>query len=290
MNALDARPFAAALAAVLSAAPCALAQFTAFQGNAATETAWRAAVGGVIPLEDFEAYAGVPGPFSGPSDVIQSLPGLHIDLYGEVPGTYPGIYVNHSQAHSGGNQLCNFGAGIAQFGDFFIVPSAGYTIRALGFWQCDAQGDQTLYVYDANDNLLGAITGLAVDGSGNSFAAFISDVPVAKIRVEGVLGDGYNHIDDLQIAVNGAAPTCRLDYNLDTVVNPDDLGDFITDYYTDPPIPGPEGYAVPCPENDAPYDVGYKAGYTPDGSGQCNSPFPDNLGDFITDYYASEGC
>ncbi|MFN0012030.1 MAG: hypothetical protein ACKVS8_10345 [Phycisphaerales bacterium] len=87
-----------------------------------------------------------------------------------------------------------------------------------------------------------------------------------------------------------AAPSCVLDYNLDTVINPDDLGDFITDYYTDPAIPGPGGYAIACPENDPPYDAGYKTGYTPDGSGQCNEPFPDNLGDFITDYYASEGC
>ncbi len=82
---------------------------------------------------------------------------------------------------------------------------------------------------------------------------------------------------------------CRLDYNLDAVVNSDDLGDFITDYYTDPAISGPGGYAIACPENEGPYDVGYKAAYTPDGSGQCTPPFPDNLGDFITDYYGV-GC
>ncbi|MFN0011702.1 MAG: reprolysin-like metallopeptidase [Phycisphaerales bacterium] len=82
-------------------------------------------------------------------------------------------------------------------------------------------------------------------------------------------------------------PACDLDYNVDTVVNPDDLGDYITDYYTDPPIPGPGGYAVACPENEAPYDQGYKAAYVPGGS-QCNEPFPDNLGDFITDYFI--GC
>ncbi len=94
--------------------------------------------------------------------------------------------------------------------------------------------------------------------------------------------------DRVQVTV--AAPACVLDYNQDTVVNPDDLGDFITDYYTDPPIPGPEGYAIACPENDPPYDVGYKAAYTPGGSGQCNPPFPDNLGDWITDYFAEGAC
>ncbi len=87
-----------------------------------------------------------------------------------------------------------------------------------------------------------------------------------------------------------AAPSCVLDYNGDTVLNPDDLGDFITDYFTEPAIPGPEGYAIACPENEAPYDQGYKAAYTPDGSGQCIPPFSDNLGDWITDYFGSEGC
>ncbi|MFN0010864.1 MAG: reprolysin-like metallopeptidase [Phycisphaerales bacterium] len=83
--------------------------------------------------------------------------------------------------------------------------------------------------------------------------------------------------------------TCPLDYNLDTVVNPDDLGDFITDYFTDPAIAGPGGYAIACPENEPPYDSGYKAAYIPGGAGQCNEPFPDNLGDFITDYFVV-GC
>ncbi len=86
-------------------------------------------------------------------------------------------------------------------------------------------------------------------------------------------------------------PSCPLDYNLDTVVNPDDLGDYITDYFTFPHVPGPGGYAIPCSENEPPYDAGYKAAYTPDGSGQCNPPFPDNLGDFITAYFnAGSGC
>ncbi len=87
-----------------------------------------------------------------------------------------------------------------------------------------------------------------------------------------------------------AAPTCTLDYNGDTVVNPDDLGDFITDYYSEPAIPGPEGYAIPCPENAPPYDLGYKAGFVPGGAGQCIPPFSDNLGDWITQYFGDQTC
>ncbi|MFN0011321.1 MAG: hypothetical protein ACKVS8_06720, partial [Phycisphaerales bacterium] len=81
---------------------------------------------------------------------------------------------------------------------------------------------------------------------------------------------------------------CIQEYNGDGVLNPDDLGDFITDYYTPPPVPGPGGYAILCPENDPPYDQGYKAAFTPDGLGQCSEPFPDNLGDYITAYFT--GC
>ncbi len=96
---------------------------------------------------------------------------------------------------------------------------------------------------------------------------------------------------NLDIAVDGqfvGVNPCPLDYNLDGDLNPDDLGDYITDYYTDPPVPGPGGYAIPCPDNDPPYDEGYKANFTADYSGQCNPPFPDNLGDYITAYF--QGC
>ncbi len=81
---------------------------------------------------------------------------------------------------------------------------------------------------------------------------------------------------------------CRVEYNGDGAINPDDLGDFITDYYTDPGAPGPGGFALACPDNDPPFDAGYKAAYTVDGSPQCYPPFPDNLGDYITDYFT--GC
>ncbi len=88
--------------------------------------------------------------------------------------------------------------------------------------------------------------------------------------------------------VNPPAPPCAPEYNNDGTLNSDDLGDFITDYFTEPHIPGPGGYAIACPGNSPPYDNGYKAAFTPDGSGQCNEPFSDNLGDYITEYFT--GC
>ncbi|MFN0010964.1 MAG: hypothetical protein ACKVS8_04885 [Phycisphaerales bacterium] len=85
-----------------------------------------------------------------------------------------------------------------------------------------------------------------------------------------------------------AYTACRVEYNDDGAINPDDIGDFITDYYTMPGAPGPGAFAVPCPTNEPPFDAGYKAAYTSDGSPQCFPPFPDNLGDYITDYFI--GC
>lgn len=95
----------------------------------------------------------------------------------------------------------------------------------------------------------------------------------------------------------GVDPYCRLDYNNDSFISLDDLGDFVTDFFSSPalgardqPWSGAEGvgYCVPCPDNPFPYDFGYRVGFTPDDSPQCSPPTLDNLQDFITAYYA--GC
>lgn len=113
-----------------------------------------------------------------------------------------------------------------------------------------------------------------------------------------------------------AALACPVDYNADTILNLDDLGDFVTDLYTWPAIPGGAqpnaptypgvlvGYGVPCPEAGdaaAPYSgdayrvSGYRVGYSGDESNACpmdpSQVFPnlDHLNDFITAYYAAFG-
>jgi hypothetical protein len=115
-------------------------------------------------------------------------------------------------------------------------------------------------------------------------------------------------------AIAFAGKGCPADYNQDGFQNLDDLGDFITDFYTLPPIPGgaqpnaptyPDlavGFAAYCPnapDAPAPYDVnayrqgGYRVGYSPDNTNSCplspDQTFPnlDNLGDYITIYYAT---
>jgi hypothetical protein len=121
----------------------------------------------------------------------------------------------------------------------------------------------------------------------------------------GVFGSSYG------LAFGLSARTCPADYNNDSFLNLDDLGDFVTDYYIFPPIPGglqasaltyPDrmvGYGTPCPnapDAPAPFDPGayrtngYRVGFSPAGDNTCppTGPNLDNLGDFITAYYA--GC
>jgi uncharacterized Ntn-hydrolase superfamily protein len=100
------------------------------------------------------------------------------------------------------------------------------------------------------------------------------------------------------------------DYNRDGTTDLDDLGDFVADFYTQPPIPGglqpdapnfPDravGYGQPCsqaPDAPAPYAVdayranGFRTGFSPDGSALSicppSPPNLDNLGDFISAFY-----
>jgi len=222
--------------AAFLALPC-CAQFTIYDGTLAAEAAWRAACpNGAPPIENFESYNAVPSPFSGPSDIVTALPALGIVFETFVEGTFLGVYTNTSQAHSGSNQLANFGGGMAQFSSYRIRPEPGRAIVALGFWQCDPQGDQPMAAFAADGTLVGMISGDINRGDGHGFAAFISSVPVARVEVSGLLGDGYNHIDDLQVVtISIGPPPCAADFNQDGVLNPDDLSDYINAYFSEPP-------------------------------------------------------
>jgi probable HAF family extracellular repeat protein len=132
-----------------------------------------------------------------------------------------------------------------------------------------------------------------------------------------VIGNGKNPAGRSEAWRVELRQLCAADYNADGFVTLDDLGDFITDYYTVPAIPGGDqpsapqypdfavGYASICPNApDAPWPYepdayrkhGYRVGYSLDGSNNCplapEQTFPslDNLGDYITLYYTPGGC
>jgi hypothetical protein len=161
---------------------------------------------------------------------------------------------------------------------------------------------------------------LSVSGS-NTGTLFISPDPLATnaglaLRVECVVTNPCGSATSQPAEWT----LCPADYNADGFSNLDDLGDFITDFYTTPPIPGapqPDaptypnmlvGFSVPCPnapDAPAPYPFdayragGYRVGYSADNTNACplspDQTFPnlDNLGDFITAYYTAiniPGC
>ena len=164
--------------------------------------------------------------------------------------------------------------------------AAHWSILSEAIWvdlSADMTGDLIIDQSDVNEvlSVLNTVAGDAnLDGV---YDQADRDILAAHFGAAGwangdMNGDGIANLYDLP---------CRIDYNLDGSINPDDLGDFITDYYTTPSIAGPGGYAFPCPGQSPPYTAGFKTAYSFTGDVQCFEPNPDNLGDFITDYFGS---
>ena len=137
--------------------------------------------------------------------------------------------------------------------DFYTLPgdplTAGVTPGSSG-----GDGFSLLWAVDP-------LTGLAPSPALDGFD-FIR-ITTAADKVSGPLGETSTEIGGVAEAIplSARAPACPLDFNHDTVVNPDDLGDFITGYFDTPPDPRTEI----------------------NGDGVIN---PDDLGDFITEYFA----
>jgi hypothetical protein len=196
-------------------------EFHSYSGNAAQEGIWRAAAGGVIPTESFESFSGVGSTGIG-GDVITALPSLRVTF--DAPA--PGIYGDFTWAHSGGNQWCNWAGGAGNSASHVMRVEAGLAIYALGFWNCDPQGDQPMQAFGFDDQPIGTISGVINlpfnAANSNSFAGFVSAEPVKYVVIPGALGDGWNHLDDLQI-VTGSPTTIPGDTNYDGDVDFADL-------------------------------------------------------------------
>lgn len=177
------------LASVVAAAsPSAVAGFATFNGGATVESLWQASVGATV-LEDFESYAD--------GTQIQSLPALHLIFDELAGGGYPQAYWFGGTPH-GPMHLGNFPNGINEINrwdDTYARPTPGFTLRAMGFWNGDGQSDTLVaYAYDSSGGLLGSVGAFK-----GTFAGFVSDTPVAWVKFEGDTGDGWNHLDGLQV-------------------------------------------------------------------------------------------
>jgi hypothetical protein len=206
---------------VLSLAGLVHADLTVYSGDSAQEALWQAAAGGSVPLENFENYVGVGGPGIG-GEALAALPSIHVVFDPIVPG----VYDDGQWAHSGTKQWSNWAGGAGNSSSHVLRPEVGRQIFALGFWNCDPQGDQPMEVYDATDQLVGTISGHINDHNSDpthsmGFAGFISTIPIAYVRIPGSLGDGWNHFDDLQVVTQLATTA---DYNHNALV---DAADYI---------------------------------------------------------------
>jgi hypothetical protein len=195
------------------------AEFTVYAGDVAQEIAWQAALGGSVPKETFEGFTGVPGPGVG-GDMLAALPSVHVIFDPVVPG----VYDDAQWAHSGTKQWSNWAGGAGNSASHVLRPEPGRSILALGFWNCDPQGDQPILAYDVNNQLVGTISGHVNTHNSHpelsdSFAGFISTIPVAYLQIPGALGDGWNHFDDLQVVTQVTA-----DYNHNGIV---DIADYV---------------------------------------------------------------
>ena len=95
----------------------------------------------------------------------------------------------------------NFPNGITEtnrWDDIILNVLPGHTITSVGFWNGDGQADTFYaYAYDASNNMLGSVGAYK-----DTFAGFISDVPISYVVFDGNTGDGWNHLDGLQTNVS----------------------------------------------------------------------------------------
>jgi hypothetical protein len=191
-----------------TASPALHAAFTPYEGGLSAQSDWQSAVGSYV-FESFEFF-----PQNTP---ILLLPGFGLTFDLTIGGTPPGIYQhNVDNTPSGPGQIANFPGNccvldLYKYGDVVARVQPGTNLTAFGFWNGDPQGDALLRVYDRADALIGTVTagvntkGVTTTGFSNSFAGFISTVPVGRLEWEGNTGDGWNHYDDFQAQVSFAA-------------------------------------------------------------------------------------
>jgi len=74
---------------------------------------------------------------------------------------------------------------------------------------------------------------------------------------------------------------CQVDFTRDGLLDQEDLGGFITSFLAEPADPGPGGFAVPCPDQPAPFDQGYQADFNRDCAFN-----QEDLSGFITEYFS----
>jgi hypothetical protein len=158
------------------------------------EGAWRAAVGGVFSLENFDSTA------TG-SDVF-SLPTLGIKFDPLNDGTQPTVQPYTSTGgivRSGPNNLLNDR-------DFTLPARGPFVMRpindsdllfGIGLWNVGGDDTLRMSIYDASDSLIEQV----ISPSSSGFFGIVNSLGAKKVVIDSVAGNGYTPVDDLQTAV-----------------------------------------------------------------------------------------
>jgi hypothetical protein len=158
------------------------------------ETAWRAAVGNVFALENFDSTAG--------GTDVGTLPVLGIQFDPLNDGTLPTV---QPYTFTGGiprsvpNNLLNDRDN--------TLPGRGpYSIRTIdptdllfgiGLWNVGGDDQLRMTFFDGFDNVIEQV----VSASGIGFFGIVNSGGAARVEIDFVGGNGYAPVDDLQTAV-----------------------------------------------------------------------------------------
>ena len=143
-----------------------------------------------------------------------------------------------------------------------------------------------VFLWRASDGIVNVREHLATLGL-DMYGWQLSSAVALSADGQSIVGNGvYEGLPASWLLTIPSVPTCLMDYNTDGVVDPDDIGDYITDFFAPDQPAGPGGYSKPCPGNSPPYDRGYRADFMPNNAGGCDPPNPDSLGDWLTGYFA----
>jgi hypothetical protein len=224
----------------------------------------------------------------------------------ELPALSPGLsaYASAAVSVAGGPAIASW----PMIGGSADAPDGQ---RAVVWVPSEVSGELVFTVQDLNASLPPEFTGWRL----TAVRSMVMLPGQTEPAIAGIGIDSNGKERGWVIIPGTPGPACPGDYNGDLFINLDDLGDFITDFYIEPPIPGgaqPDaptypnqgnvGFGVACPtagDAQPPYAVdayrtfGFRVAYSVDGSNSCPlSPeqlFPnlDNLNDFITYFYSN---
>lgn len=166
----------------------------AVAGTFVDEAAWRAAIGGVYTVDDFESYSDFTG-FGNLASLGLTFAPLQNNALSTVRNINNGVGGNFK---TGPNVLLN-GPQFPGNGQMVITATGGGGIYALGYWNV-GNDDRTRLTFRSVTGAPIAFVDTPSVAGNLSFQGIVSDVPAAFVTIEGIQGNGWFSLDDMQVS------------------------------------------------------------------------------------------